>query len=103
METKPMRKSTDKVLKSYRSLIDFRSPRARPAWLNNNGEVRRGNKRSRITTATTKAWTDRSNERRNKMYVSNQQGNYSYNFNYTIQLNSGQQKTHSKQSCEKRI
>lgn len=41
METKPMRKSTDKVLKSYRSLIDFRSPRARPAWLNNNGEVRR--------------------------------------------------------------
>lgn len=31
METKPMRKSTDNVLKSYRSLIDFRSPRARPA------------------------------------------------------------------------
>lgn len=31
IEIKPMRKSTDKVLKSYRSLTDFRSPRARPA------------------------------------------------------------------------
>lgn len=31
IEKKPMRKSTDKVLKSYKSLTDFRSPRARPA------------------------------------------------------------------------
>lgn len=31
MEKKPMRKSTDNVLKSYKSLTDFRSPRARPA------------------------------------------------------------------------
>ena len=32
----------------------------------------------------------------NKMHMSNQQGNYSYKFDYTIQLNGGQQKTHSK-------
>lgn len=32
IEIKPMRKSTDKVLRSYRSLTDFSSPRARPAW-----------------------------------------------------------------------
>lgn len=31
IEIKPMRKSTDKVFRSYRSLTDFSSPRARPA------------------------------------------------------------------------
>lgn len=31
--TEPIRKRTTKVLKSYRSLTDLKSPRARPAWL----------------------------------------------------------------------